>query len=612
MSAAITDLLTQATVNSRPSPTTVSSIRAAAGSTLQCLALTGWATGTAVHFITYKIDTSGNKIAGSQLDWKGVVSGTTLTNLTLKAGTDTGSAIGDIVEAAPTAAYANDLYSWGSAHANQDGSLITSAVQTALNLGTGALNGWNVLAYTPNTVTYNGNRSYSLVFNSQDLTGTLSAGTRLRTTRTVAAPNQSASLNGSTQYFNKTSPAGMTFTNNFCVSVWIKPTAYPTSNAGLVTRYNGTSGWVLTFNTDGTVKLQGFNAGSTNQSAVNTSQSLPLNKWTHIFAQLDMATFTATTTTSYIMLDGVDVPCTVTRGGTNPTALVQAGNLEIGSLNGGTQLFTGKIAQPAVFNAKVLQANVPPMISQSLVGTETSLISAYTLSNSTTDLNTGNANNLTANGSATTTNADSPYGNQADGSISTTLDYSIIQSASFSTNTTLVVQVPEGCSIPTTGGVTSVVYSSNKAPYGMPLQREKWQILSLYRIQTTATPTVNQFIQFNNEQLNIPIGSWHLRYQMAMFVSSTSTTDSLYWTLGLASTSTVAAGAEDDITMSGRIQCVSTGNNHFAQPMFQKSISLAAATIYYFYINRSNSGTVSPGQDADNGPAYILVENAFL
>lgn len=121
MAASITDLLTQATLSSRPQPTQVASIRAAAGTTLTCNALTGWPTGTAVHFITYKIDTSGNKVAGTQLDLKGVVSGVTITQIQVKAGTDGGNAIGDIVEAAPTAAWANDVVSWGVVGHSQAG-----------------------------------------------------------------------------------------------------------------------------------------------------------------------------------------------------------------------------------------------------------------------------------------------------------------------------------------------------------------------------------------------------------------------------------------------------------------------------------------------------------
>lgn len=129
--AGITDLLTQATNGSRPSPTQVTSIRVGGGTTLQANALTGWPTATAVHFITYKIDTSGNKLAGTQLDLKGVVSGTQITNVAVKAGTDNGNAIGDVIEAAPTAAWANDVVAWGTAQHNQDG---THAAITATSV----------------------------------------------------------------------------------------------------------------------------------------------------------------------------------------------------------------------------------------------------------------------------------------------------------------------------------------------------------------------------------------------------------------------------------------------------------------------------------------------
>jgi hypothetical protein len=68
-----------------------------------------------------------------------------------------------------------------------------------------------------------------------------------------------------------------------------------------------------------------------------------------------MSAFTATTLTSYTMLDGLDVPATVSRAGTNPTALIQAGNLQIGAANT-LNFFPGKIAQVAIYNAKVTQA----------------------------------------------------------------------------------------------------------------------------------------------------------------------------------------------------------------------------------------------------------------
>lgn len=348
--------------------------------------------------------------------------------------------------------------------------------------------GWITGQTVPTTVTYNGNRRYTLTYTGTDLTTTKSAGMRNRYTRTVTAPTQCTSLNGSTQYYSKSSPAGMTFTDDFVTGGWYKPSSYATASAVLQSRYNGTSGWQLIYEISGQITLAGYNAGSANTSYVRTYQSIPLNKWTHIAAQLDMSSFTNTATTSYIMIDGVDVPCLVGRAGTNPTALVQAGNLEIGSTNGGTLPFPGKIAQAFITNAKVTQATIRSnFYAQSISPTETSLISAYSFNNSINDLNTTNANNLTANGSVVATTADSPFGLQASGLISSTLDYAVTLSCVVSGgDTTEVVQVPEGCTIPTSGGISAVAYSTQESPYGCPKISSRLSSVIVGVTQTTA------------------------------------------------------------------------------------------------------------------------------
>lgn len=324
--------------------------------------------------------------------------------------------------------------------------------------------GWTpILGSTPNTVTYNGNRNYDLVFNAVDLSSTISPGQKLKLTRTVAAPTQCTSLNGTSQYYSKTTPAGMTFTDDFVVSAWIKLSSY--ADGVIASRYNGTSGWTFRIESTGKVYLQAYNAGAANTSYVRTYSSIPLNKWVHIAAQLDMSSFTATTTTSYILIDGVDTPTEVARAGTNPTALIQAGNLEIGSQNGGLNPFPGKLAQVAIYSGKVTQATVRASISQGLSGSETSLISAYSFNNSINDLNTTNANNLTASGSAVATNADSPYANAVTAGLQ---EYAEINSVTFSTNTTVNVRVPETCMIPTSGGISNVYYAVGATPTGLP------------------------------------------------------------------------------------------------------------------------------------------------
>lgn len=487
----------------------------------------------------------------------------------------------------------------------------TQAGATAAGTST-AVSAWNSLGYTPNSVTTNGNHSYSLLFNSVDLTSTLSAGMRFRTTRTVAAPTQCTSLNGSTQYYSKTSPAGMTFTNNFVVSAWVKLTSY--GNYTVASRWNGTSGWGFEVDSSGRVTMFGTNAASANFSNVTSYQSIPLNKWVHISAQLDMSTFTASTTTSYVMIDGIDVPASVARAGTNPTALIQAGNLEIGSRNGGTQFFPGKIAQVAIYSAKVTQSAIQATISQGLLGTETNLISAYSFNNSVNDLNTTNANNLTANGSAVATNADSPFGGQADGTISSALDYAIVQKVTFSTNTTVVVQVPEGCTIPASGGVSAVSYSSSGVPYGFPKQKGKWQVTA-YDIATAtqATPTVSVYYNVGSLQLNVPIGEWNLGFKTltGMDRSVAGRTDVA------ATLSTANNSASDQRLMAGQ----GGGNaNVFGagQTSAEAPVSLSAATIYYHNIAATSSVSsgnlylFGSGGAGPFGTCVIYADNAFL
>ena len=478
----------------RSTATTLASPGYTTGDTsINVASTTNWPADTGVTFAIDEVDSNGLRVSGTYNVFRGKVAGGTQIDEVTYVGGDTNrnySAGATTRVYILVSAYRDNRFTDGIlVEHDQDGthtditadSIVVAGdvqAQSFTITGSGGNQGWETGLPTPNTVTYNGNRSYDLVFNSTDLTDTLSPGMRIRTSRTVAAPTQCTSLNGTTQYWVKTSPNKLTFTDDFVVSAWIKVSSY--AQGAIVSRFNGTSGWELRLEATGQVFFVGFNAGGTNFSYVQSYQSVPLNKWVHVTAQLDMSSFTATTTTSYVMLDGKDVPCVVARGGTNPTALVQAGNLEIGSRNGGTLLFPGKIAQVAIYNAKVTQANIVATISQGLSGSETSLASAYSFNNSTADLNTSTPNDLVAGaGSPTATNADSPFalGNDlASAYTKGTTDFGVVMATSFSTNTTVTVQVPEGCTIPTSGGVTSVMYSGQRSPYGFPSNRNLWTV----------------------------------------------------------------------------------------------------------------------------------------
>lgn len=482
-----------------------------------------------------------------------------------------------------------------------NGNITDKRVQASVSTaGTSNTTGWITGLTAPTTVAYNGNRSYTLTVNGTDLTGTVSAGMRLRTTRLVPAPTQCTSLNGSTQYYSKSSPAGMTFTDDFTVSAWIKLSSYSGSDAAIASRWDGSNGWLFYVNTSGQLILRGTNGGAGNRSDITSYQSVPLNKWVHVSANLDMSAFATNTdggaTGSCITIDGVNVPSFVSRGGTNPTALVQAGNLLIGAYNSGTPaaFFPGKIAQVAIFNTKITNATMLTYISQGLAGTETSLISAYSFNNSINDLN-ANANNLTANGSAVATNADSPFGGQGDATISSTLDYAEIVSTAFSTNTTLTVRVPAGNTIPTSGGVSAVSYSTQESPYLWPgisgILAEALVCTQQTGLGTGPTDLNGLTITFTppaNRRIKLVVGTQY----------STGTDN------GTASTSIVEGSTTIASAGSGKMPTSWVQGVNFNTSFVPSSGS------HTYKLQQSNNGVTNVMEGATTHPAFIRAELA--
>ena len=630
MASNINDRFVDPNSSGRPVPTTLTAEKQVADGSITCASLSGWATDTAVHFVIYETDTDGNKIAGTQSDWKGIVSGSTINTLTLTGGTDQVYPVGATVVASPTAGWGSDLVTGLLVEHDQDGThgdvtatSVTTADATITNLtatnltisGTANSAGWSPLGQTPNTITNNGNRSYDLVFNSVDLTGTLSEGMRMKFTRTVTAPTQSTELNGTTQYWSKSSPAGTTFTDDFCAGAWVYLTSYGSPASAIISRYNGTSGWSMYLNGSGQVTLQGNNASGSNFSYVQSSQSVPLNRWVYVSAQLDMSAFTATTTTSYVMIDGVDVPAAVTRGGTNPTALVQAGDLQVGAENGATNPFTGKLAQVWYSSAKITQANQKLIYSQGITTADTatySMVSAFSFNGVATDLNTTNANNLSAVASAGYT-TDSPFasGSRAYETAGTT-DYAVVAAKpTFSTNTTVTVQVPEGCAIPTSGGVSAVSYSTQSKPYGFPSDSGRWEILSLIKTDIAQTNPVAATYYFSGmANLTAPVGPWEYSYSVVCQVIASAVPATGVWSVRVSPTNSTSA-IDTDLTSTNYYLGGTTAN--IVLPITKaKSYRLTSSQVFGLYMYNESTTTGSMAINSARGTGILKLTPNFL
>jgi len=488
------------------------------------------------------------------------------------------------------------------------------AIKDMLGVTTDVTGGWNLLASgTPSTITALGNRSYTVLIPSADTTSATSVGMRLKLPRTVTAPTQCTDLeSGSSQYYSKSSPAGLSFTTTFTMSAWIKLESYG-AGMGIINRRNAnTEGFSMNLTSDGRLVGIGLRT-AVNYKEVSSYQSVPLNKWTHVAISIDMTVAAATCAVMYI--DGVSVPYVGVLVGT-ATALTQGTTaLVVGATNStGGEPFDGKIAQAAVYSAVLSAATIRASANQTLTGSEASLVSAYTFNGASgiNDLNTTNANNLTAQGGAVATNADTPFTNPVTGTSVTagTTNYGIITAQTFSTNTTYTVQIPEGETLPSTGGIGTISYSTQKTPYGFPSEKNKW-ILRTFLGQFTAVgigATGTWYI--SNFNINVPIGKWLLGIQA-----------------NAAATSTVSGVREGNWILSSAAELPSLSSStygdalicHFYMPSSNyamvkyvgyKDIDVTAATTYSLYGSiQSSTGSESWYLNRTN---EITAECAYL
>ena len=129
--ASISDKITKVKDGSNPNVARVVTPRPANSDTLSVDSLTGWTEDTAMHFMTYRVDSTGKVVPGSQKDWKGMANKATGQIISLEIqnnAIDDGNLVGDIVQAGPTASWAQDLAEAILESHNSDGSLKKGAV----------------------------------------------------------------------------------------------------------------------------------------------------------------------------------------------------------------------------------------------------------------------------------------------------------------------------------------------------------------------------------------------------------------------------------------------------------------------------------------------------
>lgn len=614
---ALSDYFNNATVSTRPDAGALTAQKLIAASSITVDTTAGWPVSPdSVHFIIYQVDASGNKVAGTQTDWKGTVtSSTAIGSLTLKAGTDQIYPVGSKVIATPTGAWADDMVTGLLVAHEQDGTLKAGAVDVTAVIADGVVtraklatavttelnDGWTTPTQTVSSVTNNGNRSYDVVFNST-VASVLSPGMRLRTTRTVTAPTYMGGLfNGSSHYFTKVTPTSTlsTVANNFTIMGWVEPTSYVDSTVAGRYDSSANNGFELRTFSNGQIGVQVTNGGSANYRYVQTYQSLPLNKKTHVAASW-------TSGTVVIYLDGVSVPvATATTSGTAPTTAGTGGDFSIGRRGANANLyFPGYLSNVAVFDAVLTASTIRSYMSQVLSGSETNCIGAWSLNNTGVNQQAAGTNDLTATGGVSYTSGRSPYGTDSNGVSTGTTDYALVMKVS---TTTATVQVPEGCTIPTSGGVSAVAYSTATSPFGFTLDKVRWEVGTYIRVNTTqSSPVQNTWYNLTSTSgvaggsvLTVPVGAWaSIEYKAhAQMTGTTNTVISN--TLSTTNNTETDTDYTERFGQAGAISSMSQTTGRY------KSAYLTTATAYYLNTKTDQTGGTTIGNNGASGTTII-------
>jgi hypothetical protein len=427
---------------------------------------------------------------------------------------------------------------------------------------------------------------------------------RLKLPRTVTAPTQCADLEaGSSQYFSKASATGLATGTTWTWKAKIKPESYAAMTIAAVD--DGTNRMEIRLNSSGQIVIAGGTAAA--EDLVTSYQSVTLGKVQDISGSITIGT-----PTGEIMIDEKVVPSFVTASAAT-TMTIGTPTIYIGR-NAAGNYFDGLIGHVFLFNAIISAATLITYSGQIGTGSETSLEGYWSLNGVLTD-SSSNANTLTGSGGAVATNAYSLFTNPVTGTSITagTTNHGIITAQTFSTNTTYTVQIPEGETLPTTGGIGTISYSTQKTPYGFPGDISKWQVETILRTQASKTGTPTQGVWYNLSAANttggffltIPLGVWKTSYQVSFQGNGTTTL--------LNTTLSTANNTESNIMFTSYTESVGTITSFTTQIYKENPLNLSTATPYYLNASVYSGGNCTViYYRGEISPAIIRAECTYL
>jgi hypothetical protein len=160
--------------------------------------------------------------------------------------------------------------------------------------------------------------------------------------------------------------------------------------------------------------------------------------------------------------------------------------------------------------------------------------------------------------------------------------------------------------------ISNSYYSMLKAPFGFPMQVEKWT--KQYRYfganQFMSSPVVGTWYNVNSTAMDVPIGNFLLEYSCAVFVTTTAgrTAARINSTLSTSPTTEVDQDFTSFIGVSGASSILTS----FTMCKISKYISVNSKTSYYLNLRTQNDGQDLLGLGSLYTPTIIKAVCAYL
>lgn len=136
--------------------------------------------------------------------------------------------------------------------------------------------------------------------------------------------------------------------------------------------------------------------------------------------------------------------------------------------------------------------------------------------------------------------------------------------------------------------ITNVFYSMERAPYGFPLDTNKWSLVFAdTNTHQQDAPAKDVTYNLGNSSLTLPVGNWNVSYGVLIYIvrGSSGITEA---TVSLSASASGFTDREFSYTIfnnpSSGYMCVATKN---------KTLNITTPTTYYLIINTSNPSGVT-------------------